>query len=169
MQDFSWLNEHMVVLLPGAVYSLFAGCVPFALSHRELFSLSFLDTSEATADGLKACACAKYLWSPFDFCIYSLNCFYNKCYLIGSVGRWNRCQTLWVVWMLCRCSHKNWFQFSVWGGYLFSNNEFFLLTVIWFSLIPILIIFRILYPSGIKVYGFQKNWRIHCWMNWRQT
>lgn len=56
------LNEHLVVLLPAAVYALCAGCTPFDQCCRGLpLSYSFVDITEAVDK-----VCNNSPWFPFD-------------------------------------------------------------------------------------------------------
>lgn len=67
MQGISILNEHLVLLLPAAVYALCAGCAPFTQCRTGLLqSNTFLDVTDAVN---KVCVYSLCLYSLFFFII----------------------------------------------------------------------------------------------------
>ena len=58
MQEFSTFNEHMVLLLPAAVYALSAGYASFLRCYKGLpLWYPFVDVNEATNDWDKVLFC----------------------------------------------------------------------------------------------------------------
>ncbi|KAG6746015.1 hypothetical protein POTOM_050526 [Populus tomentosa] len=66
--ESSILNEHVVLLLPAAVYALCAGCAPFTHSYRGFSSSNILvDSFEATDDRVKVSVTVHLPWMLFNF------------------------------------------------------------------------------------------------------